>query len=99
MLYLAAAARAEGRTKGLPAKARPERELHHLSYCVFRLDVRNANARSLVRQRTKAKNDHAAGAPDGLPICEKIGESEFDLRAFAQRSAGASRCVSGRQAS
>jgi hypothetical protein len=51
-----------------------------------------------VRQRTKAKNDHAAGTSDGLSVCEKVVESEFDLGPGFKGAAGVSRSVFGRQA-
>ncbi len=98
MLYLAAAANTEDPAERLRARRRFREDLQQLSHGVLLFDVGDAYARSLLRQRPKAKDRHAAGAADTLAVSEKVGKLELDLRAPLQGRRSFRRCVSARQA-
>ena len=81
MLNLAAAARAEDRTKRLRAQRRTRQQTQQFGNGVLGLNALDDDVGALLRQRTKAKNNDAARPADGLAVGEQVGEIDVDFGA------------------
>ena len=80
VLHLAAAAFAEHGAKRLRARRRLAQQFDLLGDCVGRLQGDDPNAGTLRRKRAEAKDDHAAGAPNGLAVRHQVRKFDVELR-------------------
>jgi hypothetical protein len=81
MLNLTAAARAEDGAKRLRAQRRTRQQAQQFGYGVLGLNALDDDAGALLRERSKAKNNDAARAPDGLAVGKQIREIDLDFGA------------------
>src|ERR1700688_4246278 len=98
MLQLTAAARTEDRAERHGALRRFDEKLEHLRHGIALLDLGDANARALTRQRPEAKDDDARRAADPLAVGEYVGKFDLEFVAGTHGGAVPRRCVAVRQA-